>query len=132
MLKCLPCRFLEETRIFGNDGIIFMKRNNLFDYLKFVLIVFVIVTHIEWGDATRQIFVFPFVIEMAVPLFLVISSFLRFKKYEANNYKSPFLHPKNYLKSCIDILLPYLIIVFVEIALYCLAYFSKVSNSRFI
>lgn len=66
---------------------------------------------------------------MAVPLFLVISSFLRFKKYETNNCTKPFLSPNSYLKSCLDILFPYLFIVVFEIIVYCSLYFSKTSST---
>lgn len=45
------------------------KRNNLLDLLKSVCVIFVIVTHVSWSNQERKIFIFPFIIDMAVPFF---------------------------------------------------------------
>ena len=64
-----------------------MRRNNLFDAIKMICILMIVINHMSWTTAERQMFIFPFIIGMAVPVFLIISSYLRAKKIETVGYK---------------------------------------------
>ena len=46
------------------------------DYLKAICILFVIITHAALVDRLRTEFLFPFWIDMAVPIFMIISGFV--------------------------------------------------------
>lgn len=53
----------------------------LIDFLKGSCILFVILTHYAWSDAERLSYLFPFWIDMAVPVFMVISGFVGAKSF---------------------------------------------------
>ena len=52
------------------------KRNSTVDVLKGFCILFVIVTHFSWTTAQRMIMGFPYWIDMAVPVFMIISGYV--------------------------------------------------------
>lgn len=62
------------------------QRIALFDYLKAFFIILVIVTHYSWTDVERLNIVFPFIVSMAIPGFMIISGYVLFlsgeKKYQ--------------------------------------------------
>lgn len=58
------------------------KRNHLLDILKGICIIMVIFTHYSWSAEERKIFLFPFWIDMAVPVFMVISGYVFSLSYE--------------------------------------------------
>ena len=62
-----------------------MKRNQFIDVLKGICIIFVIITHYNWSNAARLKYFFPFWIDMAVPIFMIISG------YENANCFLPYL-----------------------------------------
>ncbi|MCR4998455.1 MAG: acyltransferase [Lachnospiraceae bacterium] len=49
------------------------KRIYFLDYMKAICVLMVIITHIEWSNKNQPIFLF--VINMAVPIFMIISGF---------------------------------------------------------
>lgn len=51
------------------------ERLAMLDYIKAVCIIFVIVTHLPWSDEQRSFLLFPFYIDQAVPVFMVISGY---------------------------------------------------------
>ena len=53
-----------------------MKRNHIVDILKGICIICVVITHFEWQYDYRLIPVFPFFIDMAVPVFMIISGYV--------------------------------------------------------
>ena len=53
-----------------------MKRNHIVDILKGICIMCVIITHFNWQYDDRLILVFPFFINMAVPVFMIISGYV--------------------------------------------------------
>lgn len=91
-------------------------RNNFFDFVKMFCIMFVVITHISWTDQQRKFPFFPIVIDMAVPLFLVISAYLRASKIQKTGIKE-FISPKSVSKNLVNILVAYIIAGFVEIGL---------------
>lgn len=61
------------------------KHYHSIDLVKGILILFVVVTHYAWQDNERLYLLFPFWIDMAVPLFMVISGFVYSKSFQKNN-----------------------------------------------
>ncbi|MBQ4373752.1 MAG: hypothetical protein II785_06565, partial [Lachnospiraceae bacterium] len=49
------------------------KRIYFLDYMKAICVLMVIITHIDWANKNRMIFLL--VINMAVPIFMIISGF---------------------------------------------------------
>lgn len=58
------------------------KRFLNIDFLKGICIIFVIITHYDWIRAERRGLLFPFSINMAVPIFMIISGYLFSKSFE--------------------------------------------------
>ena len=63
----------------GWDG---TERNYAADILKGIGIVFVVITHFSWSSTERRIYLFPFWIDMAVPVFMIISGFAHSASFE--------------------------------------------------
>lgn len=53
-----------------------MERNRTLDVIKGLCILLVIFTHSAWQDNQRLTFLFPFWVNMAVPVFMVISGYV--------------------------------------------------------
>lgn len=77
------------------------ERNFFLDIIKAICILFVIVTHDEISDKTRLIALFPFIVDMAVPFFMIISGYVYASSFERNKithiseaYTLQFLLPK--------------------------------------
>lgn len=58
------------------------ERNYAADILKGIGIVFVVITHFSWSSTERRIYLFPFWIDMAVPVFMIISGFAHSASFE--------------------------------------------------
>lgn len=65
-----------------------MKRNHMVDILKGICIICVIITHFEWQSSVRLIPIFPFLIDMAVPVFMIISGYVYAISYEKHGIAS--------------------------------------------
>lgn len=52
------------------------------DLFKGIAIIFVVITHYSWRDETRLRLLFPFWIDMAVPVFMIITGFVHALSYE--------------------------------------------------
>lgn len=61
------------------------ERNRFIDVLKGIAIIFVIVTHFNWTSEKMNQLLFPFWINMAVPVFMILSGYVYQKSYEKNN-----------------------------------------------
>ena len=77
------------------------SRNGFLDIIKAFCIVFVIITHDAISDSFRLKALFPFWINMAVPVFMIISGYVYAISFEKNNiseiqqaYSPRFLVPK--------------------------------------
>jgi peptidoglycan/LPS O-acetylase OafA/YrhL len=64
------------------------ERNRTIDVLKGIAILFVVITHFKWTDNERQLLLFPFWINMAVPTFMFISGYVNTKSNERKEYTS--------------------------------------------
>ena len=95
------------------------KRNHFIDLLKGVCIIFVIFTHSGWTDSQTLKLLFPFWIDMAVPIFMLISGYVYTKSFNKNEIETlDSAYNKNYLvKHIIRYTVPYLVMYFIEIGL---------------
>ena len=65
-----------------------VERYKSIDFLKGICILFVIISHYAWSEKERLILLFPFWIDMAVPIFMVISGFVCAKSYMKRKVES--------------------------------------------
>lgn len=52
------------------------KRNQTIDLVKGIAIILVLITHYEWTAEQRKNPIFPFIINMAVPIFMIITGYV--------------------------------------------------------
>ena len=52
------------------------NRNRTLDILKGLAVVIVLITHYAWTREQRLIPIFPYLIDMAVPVFMIISGYV--------------------------------------------------------
>ena len=69
------------ARIIKEDS---KQHNHFVDALKGVCIIFVIVLHLPWSDEKRLQYLFPFWMNMAVPIFMIISGYVYALSYKRN------------------------------------------------
>lgn len=50
-------------------------RQNWVDYLKVIAIIFIIITHDPWSVENSKLFVYSLIVDMAVPIFMIISGY---------------------------------------------------------
>lgn len=60
------------------------KHYSSIDFIKGICILFVVVTHYSWQSTERLKLLFPFWIDMAVPIFMIISGFVYTKSFQKN------------------------------------------------
>ena len=91
-------------------------RIGIFDVLKTISIIFVIITHLPWSDNQRRLYGFPFGIAMAVPVFLLISGYVLAQSLEKSKpERIGDIYSKKYiLKSVFRYTFPFAIIYFAE------------------
>ncbi|MCH5265352.1 MAG: acyltransferase [Lachnospiraceae bacterium] len=65
-----------------------MKRNHFIDVLKGICIIFVIITHYNWSNEARMDYLFPFWIDMAVPIFMILSGYVYANSFERKGISS--------------------------------------------
>ena len=83
--------------------------------LKMVCVIMIIITHVSWTDSARSFFAFPYLIEMAVPVFMIMSAYLRANKIEKVGIKR-FLSVRSSLTSLGNLMVAYVIVAVIEIA----------------
>ena len=64
------------------------KRYNSIDIAKGICITFVMIAHYAWYESEKLKLLFPFWVDMAVPLFMVISGFVYTKSFQKNKISS--------------------------------------------
>ena len=108
------------------------KRNNLIDILKGLCILMVIVTHCNWSDDQRRFFLFPFWIDMAVPIFMLITGYVYTKSFIKNEIETlDDAYNKKYLiKNFIRYTVPYIIAFAIEFIAYAISYFRHSSSIK--
>ena len=106
-----------------------MRRNNLFDAIKMICILMIVINHMSWTTAERQMFIFPFIIGMAVPVFLIISSYLRAKKIETVGYKE-FISFRYSAVSFFRLIVAYVVAAVIEGGAYVIMHDSFQEHNR--
>lgn len=91
-------------------------RNQAIDLLKGICILFVILTHFSWSPQEELDMGFPFWVDLAVPVFMVISFYVNCLSFNRKGIVTvaDAYQVKNWLKSFVRYTVPYLIIYFVE------------------
>lgn len=64
------------------------ERIHLLDLIKGILIIFIIITHYNWTDEQRRMMLFPYWVDMAVPVFMIISGYVYALSYKRKNITS--------------------------------------------
>lgn len=65
-----------------------MKQNHTVNTLKGIAILMVVFTHYSWTEEERLNPIFPFIINMAVPIFMIISGYVGALSFERNKIES--------------------------------------------
>lgn len=92
------------------------KRNHSIDCIKGICILFIIITHFAWTDREKLQYLFPFWIDMAVPIFMIISGFVYSKSYAKHGIVTlgNAYHLKNVLNKIIRYTVPFALIFALE------------------
>ena len=92
------------------------KRNYAVDILKFICIILVIMTHSGFSDEQRLILGFPFWIDMAIPIFMIISGYLWTKSnIKSNRYTIKELYNIKFLiKKALRFIIPFFVALIIE------------------
>ena len=91
------------------------KRISTFDYIKGLMIFIIILTHINFLPQERLDLLFPFYIDMAVPVFMIISGYLSSLSLSKRNCESAY--SLDYLiKRALRFTVPLIIAIFIEYA----------------
>lgn len=99
-----------------------MERNYKLDAMKGISIILILITHFSWSDDQRRLLLFPFWIEMAVPIFMMITGFvytMSFDKGRCQKLQDGY-SLKIISKRIFRYLIPYLMIFIIELFIYYL------------
>ena len=93
--------------------------NRFVDVLKGICIVFIIITHLPWSDEQRLYYLFPYWINMAVPIFMIISGYVYALSYKRNQVTSigDAYSIKNVISKIIRYTLPFVLFFVIEVSL---------------
>lgn len=96
-------------------------RNSLLDVIKGVCILFVIISHCNFSDEERLHLFFPFWIDMAVPMFMIISGYVGALSFDCKNIRNlKECYKKEILISKISRLtIPFIIVCIIEFIADC-------------
>lgn len=109
------------------------QRNQILDALKGICIIFVVITHFKWTEEMRLLFLFPYTINMAVPVFMLISGYVYAASYTRSNVKKLLQgwSIRRLRKSFLRYTLPFIICFIVELFLYGLNEFAVHSGGTY-
>ena len=89
------------------------NRNTTVDFLKGVSTLMVLITHYAWIEEKRACFMFPYLIDMAVPVFMIVSGYvgvLSYRNHNVNSFSDAY-KMKNIIRKAIRYTVPFVIIV---------------------
>ena len=90
-------------------------RNNLIDAIKAVSIFFIIFTHYSFDIKQRALMFFPFWVDQAVPIFMIISGYL----YASSFSKMEVLYTtKNIVRNLVRFIFPFIFIYLIYVYLF--------------
>ena len=93
-----------------------LSRNQTIDIVKGLCIIFVLINHTDWNHQERLKYLFPFWIEMAVPVFMIISGYVHaisFKNRKINSFSKSF-NLSLFVNRFIRYTIPFIIIYCIE------------------
>lgn len=93
------------------------RHNHTIDVIKGIAIIIILITHYEWTPEQRKLFVFPFIINMAIPVFMIITGYvysLSLEKQKIKHLEDAF-HWRTILKRTIRYTLPVLAVIIWEL-----------------
>ncbi len=96
-----------------------MKRNDFLDVLKGICILLVILTHFDWTEPERLKYLFPFWMNPAVPVFMIISGYLfaeSFKRKNVTKFREAY-NLKQIINKIIRYTIPLILIYGIEVVL---------------
>ncbi len=91
-------------------------RNRFIDVLKGICVIFIIITHFSWSSQERLALFFPYWIDMAVPIFMIVSGYvytLSYKKNQIEKVEDAFLL-KNIINKIIRYTIPFAMAFMIE------------------
>lgn len=97
-------------------------RLNHLDFYKGICILFIIFTHYKWSDEQRLAYFFPFWIDMAVPVFMVITGYvsaMSFRRREIGFLQA--YQPKEILIKWLRFIIPFTPVFACEVFVYFIA-----------
>lgn len=87
------------------------NRNHFLDLLKGLCIILVIITHCSWNDDERVKLLFPFWVDMAVTIFMIVSGYVGTLSLNRKNLSLLNMYsPKEVLKKLLRYTVPYIYI----------------------
>lgn len=91
-----------------------------FDYLKAISIVFVIILHVSWTDTQKKCILFPFLINLAVPIFMIISGYMNAFSCDRHGIDTigKWFAPRQFIKRVCRILIPYTLFFLIEVLIH--------------
>lgn len=104
-----------------------------FDYLKFFGVLWVILTHSDFTDDQREIFLFPYMIDMAVPIFMIITGYMSSLSIEKRQIESmrQYFTSGTALRKIQAVLVPFVFAYVLEVFIY-IAFFDVSINKYFL
>lgn len=84
------------------------------DYIKVLMMIFIIITHMSFNEIQRRNLLFNFYIELAVPILMIISGFMYSISISKLKNWSSWFYPQNLIKRLYRFLFPFLILVTLE------------------
>lgn len=107
-----------------NDNKFVSKQARLIylDLYKGICILFIIITHYKWEDIQRRYLLFPFWIEMAVPVFMVITGYLSTMSLDNKSdiCVKQLYHPKNIASKWLRFVIPFMPVFVLQVIVKCL------------
>lgn len=83
------------------------KRFRSIDCIKGICIIFVIITHYNFSHEEKLALFFPFWIDMAVPVFMIVSGFVYSKSYIKANTLSSYYNLYNIISKVLRFTIPF-------------------------
>lgn len=93
------------------------NRNNFIDILKGICVIFVVIAHFHWTQGQRLAYLFPFWLEIPVPIFMIISGYvyaLSFKRKNIDSFSKSY-SLENTISKMVRYTIPFAIMYLVEI-----------------
>ena len=94
------------------------ERNYYIDCLKLLLIIFVIMTHSEWARNTNNPYLFCYVIDMAVPAFLIISGMVNHNSLTSNRDTTTVYNMRQAKAKLIRIIRPFVLCAVIDLCVW--------------